>query len=105
MAFENLTFYEANELCRKSYISKDEFLYNAKDFPTLKKEDNSNLSQKTLDGTIHPTDRRSQAFKNGAIKRSYQHVASTDNNKKESSIRVTIVKLMTKNFFTPTLDF
>ena len=81
MAFENLTFYEANELCRKTYVSRDEFIYNGEDYPALKKKYISTLDQKN-EGTIYPADRRSQAFKNGAIKRSYQHVASLDNNKK-----------------------
>ena len=38
MAFENLTFFEANELCRKTYVSKNDFIYNTEDFPNLKKK-------------------------------------------------------------------
>lgn len=34
MDFENITFFEANEFCKKTYISKYEFIFNLSEYPT-----------------------------------------------------------------------
>ena len=38
MAFENLTFFDANEICRKTYLIKDHSIYNSNDFPAIQKK-------------------------------------------------------------------
>lgn len=83
MAYENLTFFEANEKCKKTYSAKGDFIYNPSDFPTIKKNNNNlNFTQRISDSTIEPSQRRTQSFKNGPIKRSFQQTVSANPTKK-----------------------
>lgn len=84
MAFENLTFFEANENCRKTYISKGDFIYNPSDFPSMKRGNNVSIgnSKSTSETFIEPNERRAQAFRTNTTKRSFQHVTSADPIKK-----------------------
>lgn len=83
MAYENLTFYEANEVCRKTYCARDDFIYNSTDFPSIRnKGKNIASSQKSSENLISPNERRTNNFNNNPVKRSYQQVLSTDQNKK-----------------------
>lgn len=81
MAFENITFFEASELCKRSYIPKGDYVFNGDEFPKLNKRTNISFSQRTLESTIEPSQRRTASFRN-PTKRTYQQVASNNNNKK-----------------------
>lgn len=82
MAFENYTYFEANELCKRNYTSKGDFVYKPSDFPYLKKSNDLNYSKKNSEDTISQNERRSQHFRNITTKRSYQQVASTESGKR-----------------------
>lgn len=81
MALENLTFYEASETCKKSYISNGEFFLNNNNFPELIKKRNGEDIRKKNDNIIKPSERRTQYFQN-SVKRSFQQVISENSAKK-----------------------
>lgn len=82
MAFENLTFFEASESCKRSYIPRGEFVLNREDFPTVQSKSNINYSQRSSDTTYEPSERRNTSFKNNPTKRTFQQVVSSNPNKK-----------------------
>lgn len=80
MAFENLTYHDANNMCKKTYEVRNEYYYNPTEFPAIKKpqsHQNSNANE-----TITPTQRRTEYFKTMGSKRSYQQVAMNEPTKK-----------------------
>lgn len=87
MALENLTFFEASEMCGKTYKCKGDYIINGNDFPKLKKNVNSLSSQSKVDTVIEPPQRRAAAFKANTVKRTYQQVLSNNNNKKRAILR------------------
>lgn len=82
MAYENLSFFEASEICKKTYISKDDFVINKDDFPELKNKSKVSYSQRTSDLIIEPNNRRTSTFKSNPVKRTFQQVLSNNTNKK-----------------------
>lgn len=77
MAFENLTYQDANELCKKTYEVSGEYYFNPSEFPSLKKK-NQNPSQED----ISTAQRRTEHFNGNKIKRSYQQAALNEPAKK-----------------------
>lgn len=102
MAFENLTFCDADKLCLKTYIQKEEYVYDPRMFPSPKfpMQPNSNQNNRNIT-TSH---RRLAGFNTNKTKRSYTQVASTST---ESNKKRIIHKSFDKNehnshLFSPT---
>ncbi|XP_050311094.1 uncharacterized protein LOC126746775 isoform X2 [Anthonomus grandis grandis] len=80
MAYENITFYDASESIKKTYIPRDEFIYRPNDFPNIK--NNNKNKGNSQDNLITPSQRRTEHYKSDPIKRSFQQVL-TENSKKK----------------------
>lgn len=80
MAYENVTFYDANEACKKTYITKGDYIYNPQDFPQKLKEKNINNFQKASSQFTIPSQRRTQHV--NTSKRSFAQAIAVNNNKK-----------------------
>lgn len=82
MAFENYTFYDANAACKKTYISRGDYIYNPNNFPLNLRENNNKNFQKVSTTHVTPSQRRTQYSNSNTTKRSYSQSVLVNNNKK-----------------------
>lgn len=82
MAYENITFFDADKMCPKNYIPNREYVLDPRKFPsTLNKTYNANIDQ-----VITPSQRRTADFNANKSKRTYQQALS--NGEKRRLIQV-----------------
>ncbi|XP_050294852.1 uncharacterized protein LOC126735025 [Anthonomus grandis grandis] len=100
MAFENIPFFDASEIVKKTYLTRNEFVYHPSDFPNIK---NLNSPEKNYlkEKVIQPSQRRTQHAKTDPIKRSYQQVVSENNTKKRIIHKGYDVKAHNDNLISP----
>lgn len=82
MAFENISYFDANNMCKKTYLSENNFTMHPADFPLL--SNNRFRSTNTSNGNnnkINVSERR-LAESNSRPKRSFQQVTSEPPKKK-----------------------
>lgn len=84
MAFENLTYFDAERQCPKTYIQKGDYIYDPRNFPNLASKQYNNTTQKTTTNRqlITPSQRRTSEFNPTKPKRTYHQAVLTENNKK-----------------------
>lgn len=83
MAYENLTYFDANKACPKNYAPTEGYVFNPSSFPSLKKDNYHIANQTQNENIITPSQRRTADFSsNDRYKRSFKQTVSTENNKK-----------------------
>lgn len=77
MAYENVTFYDANQTLGKNYVRHEDFTYNPRDFPMTRKNHNTNESTASPSrNLIPPNERRAEHFLNNRNKRTFAQTIS-----------------------------
>lgn len=79
MAFENIPFFDAEKKCPKTYIQREEYIYDPRTFPKLRNTNNKTNNQEQV---IIPSQRRTAEFNGNKTKRTFQQAVSTENNKR-----------------------
>lgn len=87
MAFENITFFEANAMVKRNYTASNDYVYNPNDFPSLRKGKDLLFTPKNSESSFSPSERRTQHFRNNATKRSFQQALSVPESGKKRVVQ------------------
>lgn len=80
MAYENLTFYDADSKCARTYAPNREYVFNPREYPSLPNRDSTQRNPNK--DTIPPNLRRTTDFNMNKGKRTFQQATTEEPNKK-----------------------